>query len=91
MWAHDELMNLAEAARLMWPDGPLTERSLRTAIREGRLPISVVAGKFFVTKQALGALSACRPWAPSAETSVGPASETMRKDLAIIRKMRCKH
>jgi hypothetical protein len=49
-WEDDELMSLGEAARLFWPHGPITERTLRTAIRDGRLPISQVAGKFFVTK-----------------------------------------
>ena len=34
-WGDDELMSLAEAARLFWPDGPLTLASLRTAVRDG--------------------------------------------------------
>ncbi|MCS3928989.1 hypothetical protein M2175_004020 [Bradyrhizobium elkanii] len=60
-WDDDELMTLAEAAMLMWPNGPLTETSLRTAVRDRRLAISVVAGKFLVTKAALRALSLCKP------------------------------
>ena len=35
MWADDELMTFAEAASLMWPQGPLTASSLRTAYRAG--------------------------------------------------------
>ena len=52
-WRDDELMTMAEAAALLWPEGPITERTLRTAVRDGRLPISKVAGKFFVTKIAV--------------------------------------
>jgi hypothetical protein len=33
MWADDELMTFAEAASLMWPQGPLTASSLRTDAR----------------------------------------------------------
>jgi hypothetical protein len=60
-WEEDELMSLREAARLHWPHGPITERTLRTAVRDGRLPISRLAGKFFVTRRALSTLSDCRP------------------------------
>ena len=35
-WGEDELMSLGEAARLHWPDGPIRERTLRTAVRDGR-------------------------------------------------------
>jgi len=52
-------MTLPEAVALFWPDGPLTVRSLRTAIRDRRLPVSVVAGKHLVTKRALAEMSAC--------------------------------
>jgi hypothetical protein len=45
-WQDDELMTLGEAAALFCPDGPFSERTLRTAVRDGRLPISQVAGKF---------------------------------------------
>lgn len=58
-WDRDELMTLGEAARLHWPRGPITERTLRTAVRDGRLPISRLAGKFFVTRRALSSLSEC--------------------------------
>lgn len=60
-WGDDELMTLSEAARLHWPHGPITEHTLRTAVRDGRLAISQVAGKFFVTKRALADLSTCEP------------------------------
>jgi hypothetical protein len=88
-WRNDELLTLREAAALMWPNGPLSERSLRTAVREGRLPISVVAGKFFVTKDALSLLSVCTSLAvaetPKSERVVNPGFE---EDLALIQKLR---
>lgn len=58
-WGEHELMTLAEAAALMWPDGLLTETSLRTAVRDGRLPISKIAGKFLTTRAALSTLTIC--------------------------------
>lgn len=58
-WATDELMTLAEAARLFWPSGPLSEETLRTAVRDGRLPVSAIARKLFTTKRALSALHVC--------------------------------
>lgn len=61
LWDTDELMTLSEATALFWPDGPLTVRSLRTAIRDRRLPVSVIAGKHFVTKRALAEMSTCTP------------------------------
>jgi hypothetical protein len=55
-WAEDELMTLAEAAALMWPEGPLTASSLRTAHRAGRLEVTIIARKLLVTKAALKAM-----------------------------------
>ncbi len=65
-WAEDELMTLAEAALLFWPSGPLSEETLRTAVRDGRLPVSEIARKLFTTKRALTALHVCttRPTEP---------------------------
>jgi hypothetical protein len=62
-WREDELMTLGEAAALFWPDGPLTETTLRTAVRDQRLSIAKIAGKFFTTKRAIAALAICRPLA----------------------------
>lgn len=56
-WDMDELMTLAEAVRLHWPKGPLTVPSLRNAIRQGALPVCVVAGKHFLTRRGLLSLS----------------------------------
>lgn len=91
MWQGDELMSLAEAAALYWPDGFLTETSLRTAARDGRLPISQIAGKFFVTRLALRSLTVCEPLHGAVPTSMAPAPPAGKKylaDLADIAAMR---
>ncbi|WP_145987210.1 hypothetical protein [Bradyrhizobium sp. UASWS1016] len=56
-WGMDELMSLAEAVELHWPDGPISVRTLRTAIRDGQLPVCVIATKFFVTRRCLSELA----------------------------------
>jgi hypothetical protein len=92
MWRNDELLTLGEAARLMFPN-LLSERSLRHAAKEGRLPISVVNGKHFTTLDALALLSVCTPL----PASDGPDDDTdepdvddsdLDEDLAAIRRIR---
>jgi hypothetical protein len=56
-WGMDELMTVAEAVQLHWPNGPLKVATLRTAVRKGELPVCVVAGKFFLTRRGLLSLS----------------------------------
>ncbi len=88
-WRDDEIMTLREAAALFWPDGPFSERTLRTAVRDGRLPISQVARKFFVTKASLRVLSVCEPLRPArlgADALRGGGG--LENDLAAIRRMR---
>jgi hypothetical protein len=88
-WGEDELMTLAEAEALFWPHGPISERTLRTAIRDGRLPISQVARKFFVTKAALRSLSTCKPIASDADCAERSAKPSaFERDLAAVRAMR---
>jgi hypothetical protein len=62
-WADDELLSLAEAAALMWPDGPITASTLRTAYRAGGLETTMIARKLLTTKRALRQMaeSARRP------------------------------
>jgi hypothetical protein len=55
-WADDELMSLQEAAALLWPAGPLTASSLRTAYRRGELEVVVIARKILVTKKGLAGM-----------------------------------
>lgn len=56
-WADDELMTFAEAAALLWPSGPLTASSLRTAYRAGELEVVMIARKLLVTKADLAAMT----------------------------------
>lgn len=56
-WGADELMTLAEAAALLWPSGPLTASSLRTAYRAGELEVVMIARKLLVTKTSLAAMT----------------------------------
>ena len=58
-WSADELLTLAEAATLYWPRGPLSVSSLRTAVRDQRLPVTVIARKFLVTPAAILEMSRC--------------------------------
>ena len=86
-------MTLAEAVELFWPEGPLTLASLRTAVRDGRLPVAVIAGKHLTTKAAVRSMSVCRPLAEAAgdalrggpalvSASPPPASSTTRASAA---------
>lgn len=59
-WGEDELLTLPEAAALLWPSGPLTTRSLRTAERRGQLAAVMIAGKLFTTRRSLARMSECR-------------------------------
>ena len=90
-WGEHELMTLRESACLMWPDGPLTARSLRTAAEAGQLPVTMVAGKLFTTLAALRELSRCeKRTVPASPARPGRAtrSETDRPEDAHARLMR---
>lgn len=52
-WRDDELLTFAEAAALLWPDGPLTASTLRTAYRAGELETVMIARKLMTTRAAL--------------------------------------
>lgn len=56
-WDDDALMTFSEAAALLWPNGPLTASSLRTAYRAGDLEVTDIARKLLVTKKALRAMT----------------------------------
>lgn len=77
-WADDELLTLAEAAELMWPNGPLRTASLRTAARDGKLGIAEIAGKHMTTKAALRAMSNCSIRQAKPE---GPPAPLSRKNI----------
>ncbi|PZQ19264.1 MAG: hypothetical protein DI565_02500 [Ancylobacter novellus] len=57
----DELLTLEEAVGLMWPTGPLTVSTLRTAIRNKELEVAKIARKHFVTRRSLMTMAACKP------------------------------
>lgn len=59
---------------------------MRTAVRDGRLPISILAGKFFVTKIALRRLSECEPVAGGVAGRSGSRT-VLEDDLAAIDRM----
>jgi hypothetical protein len=52
-WAADELMTLAEAAALFWPDGPVTVPTLRTLVRKGQLRIAIVGRRHMTSRRAV--------------------------------------
>ena len=56
-WGPDELLTLPEAAALFWPCGPLSTRSLRTAVRDRQLATVTIAGKMLTTKRHLTRMS----------------------------------
>ncbi|MBR1188545.1 hypothetical protein [Bradyrhizobium sp. AUGA SZCCT0160] len=66
-WEMDELMTLKEAVELHWPDGLITVPTLRTSIRQGRLAVCEIAGKYFLTRRLLLALSTGQILDPSPE------------------------
>jgi hypothetical protein len=59
-WSQDELLGLHEAVALLWPRGPLTVSSLRTAIASGALAYVRIAGRIYTTIAALAAMAECR-------------------------------
>jgi hypothetical protein len=59
-WSEDELLALHEAVALLWPRGPVTVSSLRTAIAAGDLAYARIAGRIYTTRPALAAMAACR-------------------------------
>ena len=90
-WDLDDLMTLREAAHLMWPDGPLTERSLRTAAEDGQLPVTMIARKLLTTRRALLEISKCAPrTAPETPASKAnaPRAGPRRRDDSYGRLMR---
>lgn len=56
-WPDDELLTLSEAAALLWPRGPITASTLRTAYRSGLLETVLLARKLMTTKRAVHAMT----------------------------------
>lgn len=91
LWSPTEMMSLAEAAALFFPEGLLTTASLRTAVRDQRLFVAEVAGKILTNRLAVERMCACgprsgpKPSAPPPEPPQ-PASKTP-SDRELIRRM----
>lgn len=79
-WSAVEIMTLDEAAHLMWPDGPLTVTSLRTAVRDHQLEVVRVAGKILTCKAALERMVACT--SPASETPTAEAAPAPSGSIA---------
>jgi len=86
-WSSDELLTLHEAVALLWPTGPVTVSSLRTAIRHGDLGHARIAGKIFTTPAALAELAACvkrQPDKPAAAAPAGRQPDALADYLAAL-------
>jgi hypothetical protein len=58
-WPSGDLMTLREAAKLFWPQGPLTTRSLRTAAEAGQLGVIMIARKQLTCRAAIEEMCKC--------------------------------
>ncbi|QUS37826.1 hypothetical protein RPMA_02315 [Tardiphaga alba] len=56
-WSETEVLTLAEAAALFFPQGPLSESSLRHAYRNRILETTMIARKLLTTKRAILAMA----------------------------------
>ena len=65
-WSDTEVISLAEAAALFFPDGPLSLSSLRWAQKNRILETTMIARKVVTTKRAILAMTA--PAAPPTDT-----------------------
>lgn len=57
-WKEDELITLAEAEALLFPNGPLNVSSLRRCHKSGSLEVVVICGKAFTSIVAVRSLIA---------------------------------
>lgn len=71
-WGETELLTLAEAAALLFPNGPLTERKLRTATGNGLLGVAKINGNIFTTKRAVADM--CRVLSSMKSPATVPAA-----------------
>ena len=89
LWSDLDILNVEEAAALWWPDGPLSAKSLRNAIRAGRLGCVRIAGKLFVTPAAIREMCRCRcETPPDAAPTPTAASPLLAEIEALARQTR---
>jgi hypothetical protein len=80
-WSDTELMSLAEAAALLFPEGLLTTSSLRSAYRAGQLEVIFVARKCLVNKVLVAKMieNARRKGPPKGSPEGGSGSGTAKQ------------
>jgi hypothetical protein len=83
-WSETELLALHEAVALLWPRGPVTVSSLRTAISSGELACARIAGRIFTTRAALAAMTECRKAATACGRSGSPDDTDWDARLATL-------
>ncbi|MEA2896139.1 MAG: hypothetical protein QOJ84_1754 [Bradyrhizobium sp.] len=83
-WSEDELLALHEAVALLWPGGPVTVSSLRTAIAAGDLAHARIAGRIFTTRAALAEMAACRRTAAADGGAAGREDADWAAHLATL-------
>lgn len=52
-WGDTYILTLAEAAALLWPEGPITESTLRTSYRKGFLEVVFLNRKLLTCKRSI--------------------------------------
>jgi hypothetical protein len=84
LWSADELLALHEACALLWPSGPVTVSSLRTAIGSGELAYVRIAGRIYTTRAAVAAMTECRKAATAGGGSGAPDDTDWDGHLATL-------
>lgn len=93
-WEDTEPVTLVEAIALLFPNGPLTVKSLRTAIHRSDLAAARVAGKDFTTLKAVREMmKPRRKHIATGPRSTSPLTQTAREPaqaaaLKIVRELR---
>jgi hypothetical protein len=65
---------LHEAVALLWPRGPVSVSTLRTAIAAGELAHARIAGRIYTTRAAIAAMAA---WGTTTSADGGPGASTV--------------
>ena len=75
----DDPVPLSQAAALFFPAGGITLQSLRTEIRKGNLIAERIAGRYFVTRQAIEEMRERCRIQPKAQGSTSENGEAVRQ------------
>jgi hypothetical protein len=87
MWSDSEVMTLEEAAALLFPDGLITTSTLRSAYKQSKLEVIVIARKVLVNKALVAQMTEnARRTGPPAKNADGgsedDASDSKRRSGA---------